>query len=297
MEVVMPVQEFHFESATTTPYMSAPSSPKHFGVDPMEFYYPYAGAPTSPTAAEVEDEFAFDFSGHLEKNAQPPALTSADELFDQGKIRPLRPPPRLCSPPHDPFAATVNRGRNSTPYSAFSPSISRSQSPKKSRSLSPLRAGKGSTDHFQTPVSSHPPPIATVSCSCKGGGSDGSWKWLIKDFLLFRSASEGRAIGGSSKDFLRKFTELPSSSSSPPKLKKAGSGDVSRSSSFRSVDSSGSVSRRGSTRRAVSPHARHYTANKAAADEMKKKTALPYRQSFFSCLRFSPALHSLTSRG
>lgn len=295
MEVVVPIQEFHFESATTTPYMSAPSSPKHFGLDPLEFYYPYAATPTSPAAAvDDDDDFAFDFSGQLENNAQPPALTSADELFDQGKIRTLRPPPSLRSP-HDAPAATINRERNS-PFSAFSPEISHSQSPKGSRSVSPLRTGKGIVDHFQTPISSHPSPIAAISCSCKGGGGEGSWKWRIKDFLLFRSSSEGRATGDMSKDFLRKFTALPSSSSSQPKLKKEGGGNVSRSSSFRSVDGNESV-RQGSARCSVSPHVRHYTANKAAAEEIKKKTALPYRQSFFSCLRFSPSLHGLTSRG
>ncbi|XP_020585122.1 uncharacterized protein LOC110027851 [Phalaenopsis equestris] len=291
MDVVVPVQELQFESATTTPYMSAPSSPKHFGLDPLELYYPYAGLPASPT----DDDFAFDFSGQLDSNAQPPPLTSADELFEQGKIRPLRPPPRLCGSPHDPFTATIKRGRNGTPVSV-SPTISPSRSLKGSRSLSPLKTGKGRTHHIQTPISSQNPPTATISCSCTRGGGEGSWKWRIKDFLLFRSASEGRATGDRSKDFLQKFTALPSSSSFQPNLKKEGGRDVSRSSSFRSVDSNGSV-RQGSARRDVSPHARHYTANKAAAEEMKKKTALPYRQSFFSCLRFSPALHNLTSRG
>jgi hypothetical protein len=36
-----------------------------------------------------------------------------------------------------------------------------------------------------------------------------------------------------------------------------------------------------------SPHELHYTANRAQAEEMKKKTFLPYRQGLLGCLGFS----------
>ncbi|XP_019198917.1 PREDICTED: uncharacterized protein LOC109192678 [Ipomoea nil] len=38
-----------------------------------------------------DDEFAFDFSGQLEKSS----FSAADELFDDSKIKPLKPSPRL----------------------------------------------------------------------------------------------------------------------------------------------------------------------------------------------------------
>lgn len=94
-------------------------------------------------------------------------------------------------------------------------------------------------------------------------------KWKIRDFLLFRSASEGRA---DEKDPLRKYTALSK--------KSAAEEDV-RNFSFRSTESSGSVSKR---RGPVSAHELHYTMNRAATEEMKKKTFLPYKRGLLGCL-------------
>lgn len=301
MEVVVPVQEFHFDGAT--PFLSAPSSPKR-----IEFYYHYTTAPASPTAASVrssppskgkehasafaddeDDDFAFDFSGHLDKGVLPPEPTTADELFEKGKIRPLKFPLPLISPSFsrqivgkhsDPFsnsmaeAAREGRGRNR------GPSISSSRSRKGSRSLSPLRDA-GEIDGLQAPFT------GSTSFSCKGSGGDvgGSRKWCFKDLLLFRSASEGRATGDRRKDPLRKYTAACSS----PIVKTVGGGDDSRGSSFRMVDG-GSSARRESGRGLSSPHALHYEASRAAAEEMRKRTALPYKEGFFSFLRFAPGL-------
>ncbi|CAN6274346.1 unnamed protein product [Urochloa humidicola] len=44
---------------------------------------------------EAVDDADFDFGVLLDKAAQARELTAADELFDEGKIRPLKPPPRL----------------------------------------------------------------------------------------------------------------------------------------------------------------------------------------------------------
>ncbi|KAG0503740.1 hypothetical protein HPP92_003812 [Vanilla planifolia] len=224
VELVVPVQEFRTDCSKTTPYMSAPSSPDRFGTDSFE-----------------DDEFfVFDFSGHFEKGNPPPEPSTADELFEQGRIRPLNPPPH----PHIPVVNkalaedTGGRGRRRA-SSAFS--LPHSRSRKGSTSVPPLPGS-----HFQTPNSSqpsHPPAIATLSCSCKGDNDgDGSRRWWIKDCFLFRSASEGRATGDRSKDPLRKFTAFPSASTSlllTPKQRDCFRGDDSRSSSFRSVDSSG----------------------------------------------------------
>ncbi|KAJ6791764.1 uncharacterized protein M6B38_241190 [Iris pallida] len=134
MEVVLPMKDLHLDSTTSTPYTSAPTSPRRFGSgggEPFNYYCHYTSAPASPTrvaalyAASVvpfdweeeasgarktqpgggnedeadykigDDDFAFEFSGQLEKGVLPPELAAADELFEEGRIRPLKPPPRL----------------------------------------------------------------------------------------------------------------------------------------------------------------------------------------------------------
>lgn len=75
--------------------------------------------------------------------------------------------------------------------------------------------------------------------------------------------------------------------------KKAAAEEDVRNSSFRSTESSGSVSRR---RGPVSAHELHYTVNRAASEEMKKKTFLPYKQGLLGCLGFSPGMNQI-SRG
>ncbi|KAE8708373.1 hypothetical protein F3Y22_tig00110343pilonHSYRG00012 [Hibiscus syriacus] len=119
MEVVVPVPaaavEFNLDNTYSSPYMTAPSSPQSF----------IFSAPTSPSRAssfaavpfdweekpgvpkrkdfhgridkkdetnnddDVEDfDFEFEFSGQFERTS-----LSAEQLFDGGKIRPLKPPP------------------------------------------------------------------------------------------------------------------------------------------------------------------------------------------------------------
>ncbi|KAL3538894.1 hypothetical protein ACH5RR_002260 [Cinchona calisaya] len=138
MEVITPSaaapMDFNFDSTSTSPYITAPSSPQRFGTF-------FCSAPTSPTRAtkfyaevpfnweekpgipksqeslisndyDHEDEdFAFDFSGQLETSS----LSAADELFDGGKIKPLKLKPPPC------FQAD----------SLISPKSPRSSSPKK----------------------------------------------------------------------------------------------------------------------------------------------------------------------
>ncbi|KAL6184940.1 hypothetical protein ACLB2K_041075 [Fragaria x ananassa] len=108
-------------------------------------------------------------------------------------------------------------------------------------------------------------------------------KWKLRDMLLFRSASEGRAMTG--KDPLRKYSLLST--------KKSMSEDV-KNSSFRSTDSVGSVSSR--RRGPVSPHELHYTVNRAVTEEMRRKTVLPYKHGLLGCLGFNHGLHEI-SRG
>ncbi|KAH0727467.1 hypothetical protein KY285_003163 [Solanum tuberosum] len=93
--------DFNIDSGCTTPYMSAPSSPPRAAT----LFYSAPASPTriSPLYDEFnweeipkekdnpDEDFAFDFSGQLERIS----LSAADELFDCGKIKPLKPPPRF----------------------------------------------------------------------------------------------------------------------------------------------------------------------------------------------------------
>ncbi|ONK75651.1 uncharacterized protein A4U43_C03F19120 [Asparagus officinalis] len=102
-----------------------------------------------------------------------------------------------------------------------------------------------------------------------------------EDWEAGTTASEGRATGRGSKDPLNKYTLLSASFS------KGGGGQDKKSST-----SSKSMERKGSS---VSAHELHYTANRAASEEEKKKTPLPYhRNTLFGCLHFNPAVKSIT---
>ncbi|KAF8410019.1 hypothetical protein HHK36_002539 [Tetracentron sinense] len=353
MEVVIPVPatDFNFDSGCSSPYISAPSSPKPFG----ELYF---SAPTSPTRASAiyrdfnnssasfslipfdweekpgkpksnenpdnddDDDFAFDFSGELER-----ASLSAEELFDGGKIRPLKPPPRLqigsgfdesvtrkspvssprsprstisqgkkmfrdaFSPRHkkdsDPFAAAIEqtrkgaeqeRGRERV-YVSSSSNLGR----RGTRSFSPLRVSEFALEEEEeaqqntkpSSLNTKPPTPSSSSSSSSSSYFKSYRKWRLKDFLLFRSASEGR---GTNKDLLSKYAAFSKKN------------DDVKNASFRSTDSAGSVSssiRRGQ----VSAHELHYTANRAVLEESRRKTFLPYKQGLLGCTWFNPTVH------
>ncbi|KAL5558602.1 hypothetical protein UlMin_034813 [Ulmus minor] len=325
MEILIPKSpEFDFGSAMTSPYSSAPSTPKRFGdyffsapTSPSrmsDFYrdfeefsgingggdgygsrtrpsvpYKWEENPGTPKATKEGDDFAFDFSEDLERTS-----LSAEELFDGGKIRPLKPPPRLQSPlaqgkkmssdvlsPRRKSTATGERGRERTTTNLSSSNSGR----RVARSLSPLRDSQYPWEEEQqnttkqqeklalTSKSSFPPRTSSSSSS---SSSKGSKRWSFKDFLLFRSASEGRATD---KDPLRKYSALA--------YKKQE--DI-KNSSFRSTDGKGSK-RRGP----VSAHERHYTTNKKVSEDLKKKTFLPYKQGILGRLAFNPAIHALAN--
>ncbi|OMO74887.1 hypothetical protein COLO4_26453 [Corchorus olitorius] len=129
MEVMVPAasfMDFEFNSARSSPRSTAPSTPRRFGdcyfsapTSPSrmsELYLEFErysmmndrqssignsslaipfnweekpGTPKSPKSApeDDDDDFAFDFSAETS--------LPAEELFDGGKIKPLKPPPRL----------------------------------------------------------------------------------------------------------------------------------------------------------------------------------------------------------
>ncbi|KAJ6766203.1 hypothetical protein OIU79_022211 [Salix purpurea] len=350
MEVVMPVPpvDFNFDSTCSSPYMTAPSSPQRFGgfflsaptspTRPSSFYrelnditlstnlsstIPFdweekPGTPKSKKQREDDsrndndrgddyhEDFEFDFSGQLER-----ASLSAEELFDGGKIKPLKPPPGYSSPRSpvsraankkgfDPFQAAIEetrkrevklqinqqgqapnqRGRG---RSYGGPSFPAGSMRKGSRSLSPLRVSGIMFDQEENPQNSN--SISSTASTPKSSYTSSILsvisftskrykKWKLKDLLLFRSASEG-SRPASCHDELTKFSVMS---------KKEGTEEV-KNSSFRSTDSVGSSRRKSGS---ISAHEVHYTANRAVSEEMRRKTFLPYKQGLLGCLGFNP---------
>ncbi|KAK7407726.1 hypothetical protein VNO78_09763 [Psophocarpus tetragonolobus] len=267
-----PSMEFNFDSNCSSPYITAPSSPQRFG----NLFF---SAPTSPTRPRrhssasppnntTPEEFEFHFADHLQR----PSL-SAEELFVGGKIRPLKSP--SPTPPsktektilEDSSSLQNKRGRERP--SSFSIPSFRTRNGSSCKDVSSPHEHKNNANKTSE----------AVSYSSFLSFGKGYRKWRLKDFLLFRSASEGRA---SDKDPFRKYAVLSKTTAHE---------DV-RNLSFRSADSSGSVSRR---RGPVSAHELHYTVNRAASVELKKKTLLPYKQGLLGCLGFNPGMHHLTA--
>ncbi|XP_047339379.1 uncharacterized protein LOC124942853 [Impatiens glandulifera] len=277
MEVITPSPstEFHFDSASTSPFISAPGSPQPFG----NLFY---SAPTSPTRVSAfytefhhfsaagtcdsptvipriskdhdddDDEFEFNFGGQLDNTSIN--SVSAEELFHGGQIKPN-------------FKQVVDdlqKSHESPPVE-----IERENLFVKKEGERKYR-GSRSLPRFR--ISDMLLEKTTDSSSSSKWG----WKgWRLKDILLFRSASEGRVMGKLKQYPLKKY-EL---------LKKVTESESV--SSFRSSESS----KRGPAT-AMSAHEIHYTANRAASEEMKRRTFLPYKQTLLGgCLGFNPAVH------
>ncbi len=366
MEVVIPASsmDFDFNDSRPLSHLSAPSTPRRIGeyffsapsspTRMSEFYRdlnefsmmnrqherkanspssmvpfnweekpgtPKSSKGSSATATKVEDDFAFDFSEDLEQ-----ASLSAEELFDGGKIRPLKPPPRLqlgskvggYTTPNSPLLSprsprsTISQGSKKV-LGAFSPRRKKDTDPfamaeentskkmvhergrdrtpvmsstnsgrKATRSLSPFRVSEFPWEEEEEEGEAEEEKMQQsakqLSLNSKAA-TKGAKKWSLKDFLLFRSASEGRATD---KDPFRKYSAF---------YKKHEDVKIA---SFRSTDSSGSAT--SSKRRApVSAHELHYTMNKAVSENLKKKTFLPYKQGILGRLSFNPAIHALAN--
>ncbi|KAA8537710.1 hypothetical protein F0562_027300 [Nyssa sinensis] len=264
-----------------------------------------------------------DFNSNQNSQELERTSLTADELFDGGKIRPLKPPPlslrgnaesatgkspvrsprshgrniiRGAFSPRqkkvvDPFETAVENTRKRTEQERGRERVSAlsSSSRRATRSLSPFRVSDYLYEEEQqqqqqqqlqqqntkssiiskASLSSTTSTLSTKSCR----------KWKLKDFFLFRSASEGRA---SDKDPLKKYTAL---------FRKHE--DV-KNASFRSIEgsNSGSSSKR---RGPVSAHELHYTMNKAVSEDLKRKTFLPYKQGILGRLAFNPAVNALAN--
>ncbi|XP_039021581.1 uncharacterized protein LOC120153766 [Hibiscus syriacus] len=238
------------DSASSTPYVSSPSSP---GPGPGStnggFFY---SAPASPmhftmTTSVVPmvsrttqpsppgHEFEFDFSG----SSQRGSMTSADELFLNGHIRPLKLSTHLERP--QVLAPLMDKplSRRTKSISPFGHAI---------KDLGQKAGGKNNG----TIVDSMP------AASSLDGRRSRKWGFGLKGFR--RSKSEGRKW---SKE------KQPGNKSNFVVQEKLSNGII------------------GKRRVPPSPHELHYTANRAQAEEMRRKTFLPYKQGLLGCLGFS----------
>lgn len=242
-------------------YLSAPSSPSRLSQLYAEFEYFSSNSPSSFEAANKTDDegnedssFAFFVSGESDKSSR-----SAEELFVGGKIKPLN----ESRNSKDPFVSEQKRGRERERASTTATLSSSNSGRRTARSHSPYRKSLWESEQQQQQQRQQQPRInkeelSSSSVLSSSSSSKGSKRWSLKDFLLFRSASEGRA---SSKKY----------------YKKNGNEEVKGSSSFRSSDSS-------RKKGPVSAHELHYNMKKAESEDMKKRTFLPYRQGILGRL-------------
>lgn len=233
-----------------------------------------------------EDDFAFDVSQELDT-----ASLTADVLFDGGKIKPQELPKNSDVLREE----GAIRGRE---RSVSSLSSSRSGH-RATRSLSPMRVSEypweeeyqlqqqqqqRKNDQQNSKQSSSKRNLTSSVSALSSSSLKGHKKWKLKDFFLFRSASEGRATD--KVDPLKKYASL---------FKKHE--DV-RSSSFRSIQNDPGNSIYSSKRKGkgpISAHELHYTINRAVSEDLKKKTFLPYKQGILGRLSFNPAVHAIAN--
>ncbi|KAK0600357.1 hypothetical protein LWI29_014095 [Acer saccharum] len=331
------------DSTCSTPYVSAPSSPGR-GSGNGGFYY---SAPASPMHFVLTSSYAvmspdnnsgggggglgFEFGSG--SSATGSWMSSADELFLNGKIRPMKlsthlEKPQVLAPlldlenEEEESEELVSRGRDLR--------VSRDKSVRRrTRSLSPLRSTFSKWNHkevveeednekqkqkqqhksaFSSSLEVGMKPnkeiheaeaeAASLSASSSrsssvGGSRSTSKRWVfLKDFL--RSKSEGRSNNKyfwlptkEKKQPTNTNTTTTSSSKEKDQPISASSTSTSTSSVKKNKPVNGVLT--GKKRRVPppSPHELHYTANRAQAEEMKKKTFLPYKQGLLGCLGFT----------
>lgn len=366
------------DSTCSTPYVSAPSSPGR-GSGPVNggFYYSAPASPmhfaltsssyipslSSPDYADGSLPVGFEFGSGSGASG---SMSSADELFLNGKIRPMKlsthlERPQLLAPLLDleEQEEEEDGGRNADKIRAVDRGRSdlrvvRDKSMRRrTRSLSPLRSGsskwnleeeeeemvtgfienmnktsgkkvdengniningdvneENSNSNNEGKNDESAPSSASLSASSSRSSSAGrsSKRWVfLKDFL--RSKSEGR----SNNKFWSTISFSPTllnnkEKKQPTNSNNNSSSNISSSSSVvnggggganGSGGNNGNGGGKGSMKKPVngigkrrrmphpSAHEMHYTANRAQAEELRKKTYLPYKQGLLGCLGFS----------
>ncbi|CAO1940321.1 unnamed protein product [Urochloa humidicola] len=290
------------DSACSTPFVSAPSSPSR----DRDYLHAacFYSAPASPTRGGGLLDFDFDFSSRF-PSPSAAAMSSADELFCNGQIRPVRlaaallhPQPPLAGNSDAPGAAAEDvDGGGGMDASADERGRVRGRSVRrKARSMSPFRTHwrrspappapqtpapetESGDEPAVTPAASRSSSSSSTASSASSASSSSSsrsggsrrWGGFLKD-LLHRSKSDG----GKTHHHQSSLPATPTSPS-PGAAPKRSPSPAQRS-------SGGAAGQRGGRRR--SAHERLYEARRAEAEEMRRRTYLPYRQGFllFGCI-------------
>ncbi|KAL5700950.1 hypothetical protein ACHQM5_026340 [Ranunculus cassubicifolius] len=337
------------DSSCSTPYVSAPSSPGRNTCHNNNGYF--FSAPASPmhfitssstssssnaflaSSSEMSGSFEFDFSARYSSSSASNtasangSMSTADELFLNGQIRPMKLSSHLQRPQvlaplidlenEDEEDEEMSGSRREEAMIRGRDLRLRNRSlHRRARSLSPLRNSPWHQDEENEDIECNgetkkcdeirstdttPSVSAASSRNSSAGRSSKRWEFL-KDFL--RSKSEGR--GGNVKEkfwYSLSFSPIKdkrsSSSNSNSSLSKEKITPTSTSTTSENQKSKRNQSNpakkstgkpaNGVSKRRVPPsaHEIHYTAKRAQAEEMKKKTFLPYRQGLLGCLGFS----------
>ncbi|XP_027366864.1 uncharacterized protein LOC113873088 [Abrus precatorius] len=335
------------DSTCSTPYVSAPSSP---GRGPLPgFFYSAPASPmhfaitasasyeTSHSSAPIGYEFEFSARFGSSGSGGSGSMSSADELFLNGQIRPMKlsshlERPQVLAPlldleeeEEDEEAEVVNvvRGRD---LRLRDKSVRR-----RTRSMSPLRSntplewaenedhvhedrnvslgnqmnnnnGSGSSevenrrekvDGLGLGLETVPSVSGSASSSRSSSAGRSSKRWVfLKDFL--RSKSEGRSNNKfwSTISFSPTKDKKATATANNQNLHKNGPSSETQkpkgsSQAWARKMTSKPTNGVGKRRVPPSPHELHYKANRAQAEELRKKTFLPYRQGLLGCLGFS----------
>ncbi|KAG9459582.1 hypothetical protein H6P81_004090 [Aristolochia fimbriata] len=329
------------DSSCSTPYVSAPSSPGRgpatgffFSAPASPMHYVLSSAAASsdfvPSSSDISVDFEFSARFNHNSSSAVGSMISADELFLNGQIRPMKLSSHLQRPQvlaplldleveDDEDEETTEGGQNLDKVEGGfvrgrDLRLRNRSLHRRTRSMSPLRNWRDEEGEHDSnavslnfeesgPKETEPPSDATtpsVSASSSRSSSTsgrGSKRWIFLMDFLHRSKSEGRgnnrekfwssiSFSPSLKEKKTVSTSRPSSPSRKPKRATNASQPATRkiATAWSSAKPANAVGKR---RIPPSPHELHYTANRAQAEEMKKKTFLPYRQGLLGCLGFS----------
>uniref|UniRef100_A0A0E0BM24 Calmodulin-binding protein-like n=1 Tax=Oryza glumipatula TaxID=40148 RepID=A0A0E0BM24_9ORYZ len=297
------------DSACSTPFVSAPSSPSrererehHFASSHGACFFSAPASPTRGGGGGCLGEFDFDFSSRF-PSPSAAAMSSADELFHNGQIRAVRLSAMLLQP--QPLAPLVDGDGRASHLAEEEDAAAveedgaeadergriRSRSVRrKARSMSPFRTrwrapspapapeSAEEVEAVATPAASRSSSSSSTASSASSTSSRGSRRWAFLKDLLHRSKSDG------GKNHHHHDTAPPqpqSNTTTAPKRSPSSSPSPAAAASARG----GRGAATGRSRRR-SAHERLYEARRAEAEEMRRRTYLPYRQGLllFGCI-------------
>ncbi|GLJ10063.1 hypothetical protein SUGI_0121140 [Cryptomeria japonica] len=278
--IELPMSKGYNNSPCNIASMSAPSSPGRFHSG-FFFSAPPSrhGSPSRQLGHPQEGQISTDFSSEFEFSAlsidcEDPVVT-ADELFFNGRIRPMGALNQQETESSGSHGAEGIRGRGVQKDGSLR---------RRTRSLSPLRNPfLQETSEACKSEDIEEQKSQSIAGSGSKKGRSGSKRWIsLKDFL-YRSKSEG------SGQTQHKHWAL-SFSSSPSKQQQSCPSKASKSKTVKSKVVSDLSSANQSKRHGkvpVSAHELLYTAKRAQAEEQRHKTFLPYRQGLFGFVGFT----------